>query len=262
MSIKRINSGSGHRYTIDGKPAVGVTTALKALDKPALVGWAARQVAEYVADNLDGLLDRLYTAGGREPFINHLRAIPWQKRNDAAAKGTNVHNIADLIHRGKFEDVDEEAAPYIEAYLAFLSDFDARVIRSEFVVAHRGLGYAGTADSIIAVDHPELSGTGLFDIKTGKAVYGEYALQSAAYRFAEVIAEDDGTEAPMLQTDFAAVIHLSEHGYEVVPLQADAEAFEAFQHALWLWKNEIHGTKKTPSRISQRVLPAITRGVA
>ena len=257
MTIKRINSGSGHRYTIDGKPATGVTTALKAIDKPALVGWAARQVAEHVADNLDGLLDRLYNAGGREPFIDYLRAIPWQSRNSAATRGTNVHNIADLIHRGKFTDVSEEAAPYIDQYLQFLDDFNAKVVQSEFVVAHRGLRYAGTADSIIDVDHPDLRGRGLFDIKTGKGVYGDFALQSAAYRFAEVMLIGD-EELPMVSTDFGAIIHLSEDEYRIVPLKADESAFEAFQHALSLYVNEIKKdwrTKRSP--MDERVLPAI-----
>ena len=255
--VRRINSGRGHRYTIDGKPAIGVTTALKALDKPALASWSARTVAEYVADNIDGLLDRLYYAGGREPFIQHLRAIPNQKRNSAASKGTSVHSVADLIHKGEFEDVPDDLAPYIDAYLDFLSDFDAKVIHSEFVVAHRGLMYAGTGDSIIEVHHPDLSGTGLFDIKTGKGVYGDFALQAAAYRFAEVMLID-GEERPMVPTDFAAVIHLSEEGYEVVPLRADEQAFEAFGKALWLWRNEMkqdYKTRKSP--MDERVLPAI-----
>lgn len=255
--VRRINAGSGHRYTINGKPATGVTTALKALDKPALVYWSARTVAEYVADNIDGLLDRLYYAGGREPFINHLKAIPNQKRNDAAGRGTSVHSVADLIHKGQFEDVPEELAPYIDAYLEFLSDFDAKVLHSEFVVAHKDLMYAGTADSIIEVKHPELTGTGLFDIKTGKGVYGDFALQAAAYRFAQVMLID-GEEQPLPKIDFAAVIHLSEDGYEVVPLKADESAFEAFQKALWLWTHEMKKNYRTKlSPMDERVLPAI-----
>src|SRR5689334_2346539 len=44
VAIKKADHGTWHSYTIDGKRAVGVTTALKGIPKDALVPWAAREV--------------------------------------------------------------------------------------------------------------------------------------------------------------------------------------------------------------------------
>ncbi|HEX3650563.1 MAG TPA: hypothetical protein VHV49_19220, partial [Pseudonocardiaceae bacterium] len=44
--------GNWHSYTIDGKRAIGVTTALKGIPKDMLVPWAAKLVAEHVVDNI------------------------------------------------------------------------------------------------------------------------------------------------------------------------------------------------------------------
>ena len=47
-----------HRYKLDGAWVPGVTTLIgKGLPKPALPYWAARTVAEWVADNPDGKTD-------------------------------------------------------------------------------------------------------------------------------------------------------------------------------------------------------------
>src|SRR5690606_13872332 len=59
-------SPKAHRYWIDGKPAPGVTTILgKGIPKPAIPYWAARTVAEYVADEPEKV--EALRAAGRDP---------------------------------------------------------------------------------------------------------------------------------------------------------------------------------------------------
>lgn len=254
-AIRRINAGNGHRYTIDGKPAVGVTTALKALPKPALMYWSARTVAEFAADHIDELIKRMYEAGGREPLVQYLKAIPWQKRDTAAIRGTEVHTIAERIHAGDKFDVPEHLAGHVGSYLQFLEDHNPTPLHTEFLVANRDPDYAGTGDSIMSF--PKL-GVGLCDIKTSSGVYGDYAYQLAAYRYAQLMVVD-GVEQPMIPVDFCAVIHVDADGYELVPVKADEKAFEAFTRAHWLWTNELkqdYKTKRSP--MDNRVLPAIT----
>jgi hypothetical protein len=251
--VKRINSGTGHRYTVDGKPAVGVTTALRALPKPALMYWSAKSVAEFVADNIQDLIVRMDAAGGRDPLVAYLKAIPWQRRDTAAIKGTDVHRIAEKIHAGEPFDVPEHLTGYVEQYLRFLEDENPTPLHTEFVIANRDPLYCGTGDSIMSFP---ARGVGLCDIKTGSGVYGEAAYQLAAYRFAESLVAD-GVERPMPGVDFCAVIHVREDGYDLVPVVADEQAFEAFKHAHWLYSNELkQDWRSRRSPMDDRILPA------
>lgn len=250
-TIKRINSGSGHRYTIDGKPAVGVTTALKALPQPGLMYWSARTVAEFVADHIDDLIVRMDRAGGRGPLVEYLKAIPWQKRDSAAVKGTDVHRIAEHIHAGEEFDVPDHLTGYVESYLKFLEDENPQPVYTEFTVANLDPAYAGTGDSMMVFPK---RGFGLCDIKTGKGVYGEAALQMAGYRNAKYMVVD-GVVQEMVPVDFCAVIHVREDGYDFIPVNADEQAYEAFLHAHWLYTNELKKDYKTNrSNLDARVL--------
>jgi len=85
-----------HRYFLDGSPIPGVTTLIgKGLPSPALVYWSAKTVAEWVADNPDGV--EAFRATGRGPMVAALKEIPWQKRDEAAIRGTDVHALAEPI---------------------------------------------------------------------------------------------------------------------------------------------------------------------
>ena len=77
MSLKF--TASTHRYLLDGKKVQGVTTILsQGIPKPALPPWAARTVAEWVADNEASL--EVLRQMGREPMVQALKNVPWQKR--------------------------------------------------------------------------------------------------------------------------------------------------------------------------------------
>jgi hypothetical protein len=81
----------------------------------------------------------------------------------------------------------------------------------------------------------------LLDMKTGKGVYPEVALQLAAYRNAEFIGLADGSEAEMPDVDACAVLHLPEAGgYELVDVRADADVFRTFLYVreVFRWQNE------------------------
>src|SRR3990172_181392 len=78
----------------------------------------------------------------------------------------------------------------------------------EASVFNRTERYAGTLDAIATIGGRTL----VIDVKSGKGVYPETALQLAAYRWAEFVGVPDGSEQPMPPTVGAAVLHLTDQG--------------------------------------------------
>ena len=222
-------SEPAHRYWLDGKNVRGVTTILQVLNKPAIPRWAAKTVAEYVADNPDGV--ETLRQMGREPMVNALRGIPWEKRDKAADRGTELHLYAEDLLGGHPIELDDNdpLLPVLENALQFLEDWQIEPILTEAPVASREHWYAGTADLFAEYTHPVTGkrGTGLFDWKSGKGIYPEFAMQLNAYAFAE-FAGLDGDEAPVPLVDSAYGVHIRPDGYDVYPFKFGTHIFEEF----------------------------------
>lgn len=216
-----------HRYWLDGRPVPGVTTILGCLDKPAIPKWAAGQVAEYVADNANGLeeLRKL----GRNPMVQALKNIPWQKRDDAGARGNVLHDYAEQLLNGEEVDVAEEHVPVMENALAFMEDWHIEPLLVEFPCASREHWWAGTGDLIARYKRPDTGGTGIaiFDWKSGKALYPEYAMQFAAYAHAEFTGLD-GDEQPLPKCDASFGVQIRADGYDVHEMVFGRHVYEEF----------------------------------
>lgn len=253
--LRRINSGSGHRYTLDGQKVIGVTTAMSGgLPKPALVGWAARTVAEYVADRLEQpegtktvVADRLIRdlrewnktrkwpekLNGDLPRIGIaklLGQVQYAQRDEAANRGTDVHALAHGLANDLQVMVPEALEPFVDAYLKFLEEWDVEAELTEFIVGHRKWGYAGTGDLIATLAGGE---RWLLDVKTsGSGVYGETGLQLAAYGAAEFYLADDGSEQPLPPIDRYGVVWVRADGYDLVPFDVEPNDFRQFLYCL------------------------------
>lgn len=248
-------SGNGHSYFLDGDKVPGVTTILgNGIPKPALVGWAARTVAEYVTDRLvmkDELVDaaellealRRFNETSRYPekwrvgelnrgtLAKVLARVQYADRDAAANRGTEVHRLAEKLARGEEITVPEELTGHVDSYRRFLDDFDPTDAVLERVVINRRWRYMGRLDSIMTIDHPALGRT-LLDVKTSRSgPFEEVALQLAGYRFAETMLEEDGTEVPMEQVDACAVVWVRADGYDVIPFKVDETTFRVFLYA-------------------------------
>lgn len=233
-------SPRGHAYTLDGKRCPGVTTLLgKGLPKPAIPYWAARSVAEYVVDNPEKLPDLL--AMGRGPAVAALKEVPWQRRDTAAVRGTDVHALAERVAHGVEVEVPEHLAGHVEGYAHWLEAFDVQPVVTETPVASRKWFYAGTFDAIVRFGRGPWAGrTALIDLKTSSGVYGETALQVAAYASADFMAPNPDDEQPIPDLDATGVVHITEHGATFYPL-ADgtneiADAFKVFTHIQYVAK--------------------------
>lgn len=234
-----------HEYRIDGERVVGVTTALKGIPKEGvLVGWAAKLVATHVADNI-GEVAKMLESGGKWPTVDFLKALPNQRRDDAAIRGTEVHKLAERYIQGEEVEVPEHLQSYVNGYVRFIEDFNPTSIHEELVVASRTHGYAGRLDSI--QDIPGL-GRCLVDYKTSNGIYGQTALQVAAYRYAEVYldgfdADGNAIEHPMIEVEKTYVLHIQPDEYTLLPLAADVVAFGKFLVAKQNYVDNVQSNK-------------------
>lgn len=216
---------ASHRYKLDGAWVPGVTTILGVLDKPAIPKWAAKSVAQYVADNREGV-EHLWNMGQRA-VVDALKGVPWEQRDQAGVRGTDVHDFAERILNGEEVEVPEEYVGHVESCVAFMEDWNITPILVEATVGSREHRYAGKLDLIADSAHAPRA---IFDWKTAKSgIYKETAFQLVGYAFAEFHGED-GDEAPMssLGVEESYGVHIRADGYDVYPLAFGQEVYDEF----------------------------------
>src|SRR5215467_8445716 len=232
MTITRREYGKGHSYYVDGVKFDCVTSLIsKGLPKPALPYWSARTVAEYVADNLDTVA--AMRDMGRASIVAALKEVPWTARTAAAAKGTEVHALAEKLVAGVEVDVPEPLAGHVESYVKFLDEWKIEPLLVEATVAHRKWRYCGTLDLVGRMPNGRIA---LMDVKTSASgVFPETGYQLAAYRHAEVYVDRAGDEPPMTDLDIEAgyAIWVRADGYDVLPVKCDEAVFKDFLHIAW-----------------------------
>jgi len=247
VTLQRRETSWGHSYRLDGKEVQGVTTLLNAgYPKPMLVNWAARTVAEYVADNPDFIRD--LWSKGREETVDYLKSAHNRNRNRAAAKGTDVHAIAEQLIHGQEVEIPEHLAGYVNGYVQFIDTWQLEPVVTEKPCASREWWYAGTFDAVADFGAGQLKGKRLLlDWKTSKGVYGETAMQLAAYQHAEFYLDDDGAEQPMPEVDGLAVVHVTQYGTDLYEITDPELAWKQFQHVAWVAKQ----TKAVKNQITE-----------
>lgn len=217
-----------HRYKLDGSWVPGVTTILgKGIAKPFLVDWAAREVARFAADQLD-VLNALDDTEARYDL---LKTAHNRHRDKTAIRGTDVHAIAEKLLHGEQVEIPEHLEGYVGGYVRFLDEWQPTPVVTERPCASRANWYAGTPDAIVTLPNGERV---LMDWKTGKNVYGETALQLAAYAHAEFCVDKDGAEQPMPEVDSLAVVHVTPTGTDVFRIADPDLAWKQFRHVAWV----------------------------
>jgi hypothetical protein len=222
----------GHRvYTWAGREFPSVTAILKGgVPAPFLVQWAAKAAAEYAIANLDRLA--LLPPG---QAVREVKRAPWTARDAAADLGTAVHALIEAQATGRPRpELPPEAGPLVAAFDQFTADHRPAWVASEATVFSRRYGYAGTLDAIAGL--ASRPGLVLLDVKTGRGVYPEAALQLAAYAHAEFTGHPDGTEHPLPEVDGGAVLHLRPAGYQLIPVPVGQAVLEAFLAALAVFR--------------------------
>jgi hypothetical protein len=233
-----------HTYYMDVDPGgemvklPGVTTILKMWPKgDVLVNWAARTVAEFVADNWEQV-QALYPMG-RAAVVDNLKFQHRNRMEAAAATGTEVHQLAADLVAGAQVDVPDHLVARVTGYAKWLDEWQVDPIGVEQTVASRKVGYAGTFDLAARIEAGPWQGRNpLLDVKTGRGAYGEAGLQLAAYASADCRMGPAGDELPPYPIDCTGVVHVTDEGVAVYPTAKDPAAitrqFEVFRHLAWL----------------------------
>lgn len=234
--IRRKETARGHYYVdATGTRIPGVTTILgDGVPKPALINWAANATADAAVNRWDELADL--------PPAQRLKALQgarYEEKDRAANRGTQVHAYAEKLVAGEAVQAPEELAGHVESYARFLDEFGVTPVHVEFSIASYRYGYAGTGDLI--ADLATTTGTvrALMDVKTNRSgIFGETALQLAAYRYADVLIIGD-TEQPMPEVDACFAIHVRGDGYSLIPVTAGPA-----EHRLFLYAQQVAGFTK------------------
>jgi hypothetical protein len=273
-NASRFTRGKDRFYDIDGQMLPSVTTVLACLAKPALINWAAKLTRERMCDEAAKLYAETHVNGTLLP-ADWFRSSLWSRvekrvfQNEesraAADLGTVAHARCEWLVQKRLgrpvglDPLGTEAErlglkpPEIDralwASLAFedwMVKNDVRPIATEIVVAHRGHGFAGTADLVASVN----GRVSLIDLKTSSGLWSEMFMQVAAYRAAYnegVLSgvEDIGRDDPQGEALTAHLVRLPKkindadfEAVEVTNLDAHLSAFLALLE-VWKWQTGV-----------------------
>jgi hypothetical protein len=211
--------GRGYTNPLTGETVVSVTTAIDRLSKPALQHWYAKCAAQYAVAHR-GELD---TTPVREQIMR-IRGAAETESELKADLGTRVHEAVELACVGFPWRPGPEVAPFLRQFELFRQRFAPTNLRNEVTVWNHSAGYAGTADLFCDID----GSSWLVDVKSGRGVYPQVALQLAALANAECVVDPSGAESPMPVVHRLGVLHLRPRSWSLIPVTPTGESFAAF----------------------------------
>lgn len=232
--LVRQDGRRSHTYLLDGHPLPGVTTVLDAIAKPALIGWGIKAVATAAVDRWEE-----FAQMPPSQRLEELKRAPYAHRDALANRGTEIHRLGERLVHGIETTVPAPLIEAVDAYARWLDEWGIEPIASETPLAHGTYGYAGTADLWARVGARD-GMLVLIDLKTGRGVYDETALQLAAYRWAEFIQirREDDTLDEVVPPVVAAtwVAHIGPDSVRTVPVTTDQGTLRTFRHLLEVWR--------------------------
>ena len=242
-----------HRYQWNDSGILpSVTTVAKIMDKSGpLVGWAKRITAEAAVSHAEDI-PKWVAMSGPTGAADLLTKAADYKRDTAADLGSAIHNIADRIVKRQEFSVSPEQEPFVASYLRFITDWAPEFKLVEAMVFSLTHRYAGTLDLVCKIDGE----TWLLDIKTGKGIYPDMALQLAAYGYAEFVGyPGDPTEYAIPDIDRWGILHVRPEAYKLHPMAVDRETYGAFlaARALFDWNATAKG-RLGPEHVKGAVL--------
>lgn len=250
------------RYTVNGKPLTGVTTALSTINKPNLLGWAARMAYEDTLEMVQSHIGGTSIEFAIKKMCEYIQGILKDKKyahnkksRSAMDIGTVAHNWVENWAKAHMEGRDyplpteENVLKIIKPFMKWvkgelevspkkneydkhsiaISPKEVKVLASEQSVFSKKYWYAGTFDLVLEIDGKKY----VCDFKTSSGIYGrEYFAQCAAYRHA---LEEMGWGHEIAGS---IIIRSGKEGedFEVAMSHDFAQDFKFFKAALILYK--------------------------
>ena len=244
-------------YTIDGKLYRRVTSMVGGgIPKPALVGWGIKAVAEYAI----GFKDQWENLP-KADALKLLKGSPYSQRDDAAARGTAVHQTLEalLSNAPMPENLTEDEQACADAAADFLALRDSTHLATELTVFNDSVGYAGTLD-LWEVDREGVSW--ILDYKTSKSgIFPDMALQQVAYQRAE-FAIVQATPLPGSEQKWEGkvirwrpeyarrlgIVHVTPKGAVLHPIKSPESLLPILESAATIsrWLSDTNSYRKTP----------------
>lgn len=203
-----------------GEKQPGVTSVIGTLNKPFLVGWAAKMAAEFVVDNIGSVMP--LAMSDRAAAIELIKGASRRYTAKRGEVGTAAHEVFETVARGrKVGRLHPEMTPYATHFAEFIAKFKPEFLMNEETVWNGEVGYAGSFDTILRIDGENV----IVDYKTSASIYPEVGLQLAAYRYATELIGG----RPLPQIDGGAVLHVTSDGWKLCPVRCDESVFEIFK---------------------------------
>lgn len=249
-----------------------VTTIIGALDKPALVPWAAGMTADAAIAISASIQQRLKEDGPEEVkrFLTGARYRRAAGARSATELGTAVHAAAEeFALTGIKPEVDDEVRPFLDQFDKWLQVWQPVYESVEMTVFSPEWGYAGTTDLIATFDGMRLIGDYKSTAKAkdakGKPTgpYPEVALQLSAYANAELAAvwkprkfekfsrrtyllgpDEREMAVPVPKVDGGVVIHITPAACVAYPVAIGEQVFDTFLYCLecFRWQSGLSKT--------------------
>lgn len=229
--LRKMKRGQGHSYSWDGERFPGVTTILNnSQPKKALRYWYAAEAARWAANNVD-LLQSLDV----DAWVKQASKAPDSTSKAKMVRGSVLHAFAHQILAGEATDVPPDQEAMVKHVADFLARWEVQEIAAERPCVNVQHKYAGTFDLLAKLRDGH---TWLLDYKTGSGVYAETALQLAAYARCTYYQTASELDEPMPLVDRLGVVHVTDDGWELVPIRATVDqlfwCFRACQRvAMW-----------------------------
>ena len=205
-----------HIYTVDGNKVVSVTGVTGIIDKSGpLMWWGIGECLKFIEAGLPNFeeMDEVQT----KQFFHDAHRAHLRSSKTATTIGTMAHEWIEKHLAG--EDPPMPKNPpllsTVVSWLEWKEEHNVVAVWTEFKCYSRENGYAGTCDFDGRVDDERC----IVDWKTGKAVYPEHALQTAAYQLAR-------EEELDVTYDARWVVVLPKQGGKVIAKRFGPETYE------------------------------------
>ena len=161
-----------------------VSEVLKVLAAPGLEVWKQKTLAASFAKRPDLVM----LAASEDTRWDAIQ----QALDDrtAANRGTATHSFSEMVDDGTlmWDMVPDVAKPIVEQYALAKEEYGWELVDKEFTVYNHTYGYAGTSDRALRIHgYEDAPVVAIADVKTGKEIWPDQALQLAFYAYGEGI---------------------------------------------------------------------------